>query len=102
MPRSDLTAQQLGESQLHLVVEKELLRLSQIAEVVQVGIAVQHKLGCLHQELGRRFAGMQGDQFKLSELLEIKIDVHSTNASVGCTTCQSNYGNQLNFDWLPS
>jgi hypothetical protein len=51
--------------------------------------------------LGRRFAGMQGDQLQLGELLEIKIDVHSPNASVGCTTCQSNYGNQLNFGRLP-
>jgi hypothetical protein len=98
---NDLAAQQLGEAQLHLVVGKELLRLSRVAKVVQVGIAVQDKLGRLHKELSRRLTGVQRDQFQLSELLEIKIDVHSTNASVGCTTCQSNYGNHLNFGWLP-
>jgi hypothetical protein len=30
--------------------------------------------------LCRRLAGVQGDQFQLGELVEIEIDVHSTNA----------------------
>jgi len=89
-----LAAKELGEAQFHVLLGEDPLGFAGLEQIRQVGIAGQHELCRFHEQLRRRLADVQGDQFQLGELVEIEVNVHLVNPSFGGWECQPNYGNQ--------